>query len=102
MQASWIQTVLPMPCGSAFRLTHAKATTLKIQSGLVWVTEEGVTEDIFLGLGEQYTVRGNGLVIIGAETDACLESGLFRNYLSGSSAKFWGPLRTNRYHPSIG
>jgi Protein of unknown function (DUF2917) len=102
MQASWIQTVLPMPSGSAFRLLHAKALTLKIQEGLVWVTEEGVNEDLFLGPGEQYAVRGNGLVIISAETDARLQSSLIKNYLSHSGAKFWVTPQTNRYHPSTG
>jgi hypothetical protein len=70
MQASWIQKVLPMPSGSAFRLSNAKATTLKVHSGLVWITEEGVDEDHFLHFDEYYTVRGDGLVIISAESDA--------------------------------
>jgi hypothetical protein len=70
MQASWIQEVLPMPSGSAFRLSNAKATTFKVQSGLVWITEEGVDEDHFLHIGEHYTVRDDGLVIISAESDA--------------------------------
>jgi hypothetical protein len=70
MQASWIQKILPMPSGSALRLNNAQHTTLKVQCGLVWITEEGVDEDHFLRLGESYAVRGNGLVIIGAESDA--------------------------------
>jgi Protein of unknown function (DUF2917) len=70
MQASWIQKVLPMPSGSALRLNNAKNTTLKVQEGLVWITEEGVDEDHFLHTGEHYAVRGDGLVIIGAESDA--------------------------------
>jgi Protein of unknown function (DUF2917) len=70
MQASWIQKILPMPSGSAFRLSHAKATTLKIHDGLVWITEEGVDDDYFLQMGEQYEVRSDGLVIISAESDA--------------------------------
>jgi hypothetical protein len=70
MQASWIQKVLPMPSGSAIRLNNAKDTTLKVQDGLLWVTEEGVDEDQFLHRGDCYSVRGNGLVIIGAESDA--------------------------------
>jgi Protein of unknown function (DUF2917) len=70
MQASWIEKVLPMPSGSAFRLSNAKATTLKVQSGLVWITEEGVDEDCFLQIGEHYAVRGDGLVIVSAESDA--------------------------------
>jgi hypothetical protein len=70
MQASWIQKILPMPCGSALRLNNAKDTTLKVQVGLVWITEEGVDEDHFLRIGEHYAVRGDGLVIVSAESDA--------------------------------
>jgi Protein of unknown function (DUF2917) len=70
MQASWIHQIVPMPVGSAFRMKNAKATTLKIQNGLVWITEEGFREDCFLQIGEQYAIRGNGLVIISAESDA--------------------------------
>jgi hypothetical protein len=70
MQASWIQKVVPMPSGSALRLKNAKNTTLKVQEGLVWITEQGVDEDHFLQMGERYAVRGDGLVIIGAEKDA--------------------------------
>jgi hypothetical protein len=75
MQVSWIQKVLPMPKGSAVRLTNAKAMTLKIQEGLVWITEEGVEEDHFLINGEHYAVQGEGLVIISAESDARLDFG---------------------------
>jgi hypothetical protein len=70
MQASWIKQVVPMPIGSAFRLRNAKSTSLKVQDGLVWITEEGYREDHFLQIGEHYAVRGNGLVIISAESDA--------------------------------
>jgi hypothetical protein len=72
MKASWIQKVVPMPGGSSLRLTNAKATMLKVQTGLVWITEEGVDEDIFLGSGEQYVVQGDGLLIISAESEARL------------------------------
>jgi Protein of unknown function (DUF2917) len=77
MQASWIQKVVMMPSGSAFRLKKAKATTLKVQTGLVWVTEEGVEEDHFLLPGDEYAVRGYGLVIVSAENDARLGVALF-------------------------
>jgi hypothetical protein len=59
-----------MPIGSAFRLKNAKSTTLKVQNGLVWITEEGFRDDHFLQIGEQYSVRSNGLVIISAESEA--------------------------------
>lgn len=73
MKASWIQKVLPMPSGSAIRLNDAKDTTLKVQDGLVWITEEGVDDDYFLRAGERYAVRGAGLVIVSAESDACID-----------------------------
>jgi Protein of unknown function (DUF2917) len=70
MKTSWIQNVVPMLEHSALRLTSAKATTIWVQQGLVWLTEEGVEEDSFLQAGQNYVVRGDGLVILSAESDA--------------------------------
>jgi Protein of unknown function (DUF2917) len=70
MQASWIQQVVDMPKGSALKLRDAQGVALGIDDGMVWITEEGVVEDNFLGSGSAYTVLGSGLVIVSSECDA--------------------------------
>jgi hypothetical protein len=70
MRVSWIQQVFAMPSGSAIRLTSAKSAILRVQEGLVWITEEGVKDDFFLNAGESYVVLGEGLVIVSAEKEA--------------------------------
>jgi Protein of unknown function (DUF2917) len=70
MQASWIQQVVNMPKGSALKLKDAQGVALGIDNGMVWITEEGVVEDSFLGSGSAYTVLGSGLVIVSSECDA--------------------------------
>jgi Protein of unknown function (DUF2917) len=70
MQASWIQQVVAMPKGSALRLRDAQGVALGIHDGMVWITEEGVLEDNFLGSGAEYAVHGSGLVIVSSESDA--------------------------------
>jgi Protein of unknown function (DUF2917) len=70
MQAHWIQQVVSMPTGSAMRLKDAVGTTLTVDDGLVWITEEGVSQDNFLHAGARYAVSGKGVVIVSAERDA--------------------------------
>jgi hypothetical protein len=38
--------------------------------GRVWVTEDGRAADSFLAAGGRYRVRGDGLVLVGAEAPA--------------------------------
>ena len=77
MQATWINKVLELPLGSAFRLSAAQGYAVGVAAGLVWITEEGVLEDCFLNAGESYQVKGKGVVIVSAETDARLS---LKNY----------------------
>jgi Protein of unknown function (DUF2917) len=79
MQAVWINRVLELPLGSAFKLRAAQGSALGVTAGLVWITEEGVAEDRFLNAGESYAVKGKGVVIVSAETDARLH---LKNYSS--------------------
>lgn len=55
--------------GSDFlRLLGAQGVSLEVLSGRVWVTEDGRAGDAFLAPGRRYRVRGDGLVLIGAES----------------------------------
>jgi hypothetical protein len=57
------------------RMSNAKSARLSVHEGLVWITEEGVDEDFFLSAGQTYLVRGDGLVIISAESDVRIAVG---------------------------
>jgi hypothetical protein len=50
----------------------AAPACVRVQSGTVWVTEEGDPEDHVLCEGEAYRARGDGLVVIEAVEDAVL------------------------------
>ncbi|MGQ0543837.1 MAG: DUF2917 domain-containing protein [Betaproteobacteria bacterium] len=57
--------------GSDFlRLLRAQGTSLEVLSGRAWVTEDGRGGDAFLAPGRRYRVRGDGLVLVGAEGGA--------------------------------
>jgi Protein of unknown function (DUF2917) len=77
MQAEWINRVLELPVGSAFKLSAARGSALGVAEGRVWITEEGVIEDSFLNAGQSYAVQGQGMVIVSAETDVRLH---LKNY----------------------
>jgi hypothetical protein len=51
------------------RLRGARGVAIEVVGGRVWITEDGCQADRFLAAGGRYRVSGNGLVLIGAETD---------------------------------
>jgi len=51
------------------RLRGARGVAIEVMDGRVWITEDGLRADRFLGAGGRYLVGGDGLVLIGAETD---------------------------------
>lgn len=46
--------------------------TLLCSEGRVWLTEEGLAEDVVLQAGEHYRVRGEGKLLIESVGVACL------------------------------
>lgn len=49
------------------RLRGARGVAIEVMNGRVWITEDGLREDSFLGAGGRYLVGGDGLVLVGAE-----------------------------------
>jgi hypothetical protein len=49
------------------RLRGARGTAIEVLDGRVWITEDGRAADSFVGSGGHYRVRGDGLVLVGAE-----------------------------------
>ena len=54
---------------SFLRLRSARGMAIEVLEGRVWITEDGYRGDRFLGAGGCYRVCGDGLVLVGAETD---------------------------------
>jgi Protein of unknown function (DUF2917) len=51
------------------RLRRARGTAIEVLAGRVWITEDGDQRDRFLGAGGRYQVCGDGLVLVGAESN---------------------------------
>jgi hypothetical protein len=50
------------------RLRRARGAAIEVLDGRVWITEDGRAADSFIGSGGRYRVRGDGLVLVGAES----------------------------------
>jgi len=54
---------------SFLRLRSARGLAIEVVDGRVWITEDGYQGDRFLAAGGSYRVCGDGLVLVGAESD---------------------------------
>jgi hypothetical protein len=61
--------VLKLKDKSFLRLRSARGMAIEVVGGRVWITEDGHESDRFLGAGATYRVCGDGLVLVGAESD---------------------------------
>jgi len=59
---------LQLPQGATLRLDAARGVTVRVRHGRLWLTEQGLPDDVFLAPGEAWQLRGNGRVV--AEADA--------------------------------
>ena len=50
------------------RLRGARGVAIEVVGGRVWITEDGRTSDSFVDAGGRYSVAGDGLVLVGAES----------------------------------
>ena len=62
--------VLQLKHNDFLRLRGARGVAIEVVDGRVWITEDGREADSFLDPGARYRVRGDGLVLVGAETYA--------------------------------
>lgn len=49
------------------RLKRARGSSIEALDGTLWVTEAGFAEDACVAPGSRYSVRGDGLVLVGAD-----------------------------------
>jgi len=59
-----------LPPGRPLRLERARGLKLRCLAGCVWITAPHLTEDVFLHVGERWTVPNDGLVLVEAEGGA--------------------------------
>lgn len=52
--------------GELLRLETAQGVEVSVESGLVWITEESRTEDIWLAAGQCARLQGRGLALVEA------------------------------------
>jgi len=61
--------VLKLKDRGFLRLHSARGLAIEVVDGRVWITEDGYQGDRFLAAGGRYQVCGDGLVLVGAESD---------------------------------
>ena len=61
--------VLKLKDKGFLRLRSARGLAIEVVDGRVWITEDGYRGDRFLAAGARYRVCGDGLVLVGAESD---------------------------------
>ena len=72
MKLSMNEATMKLHDGQLLKLKRARGSRLICGEGLVWVTQEGMTRDVFLAPARAFEVTTNGVVLIEAMTDAIL------------------------------
>jgi hypothetical protein len=58
-----------LAAGEVMRIEHARGIHVRVQSGLLWITEEARNDDVWLRAGEQADLTGRGLAVLEAIGD---------------------------------
>jgi hypothetical protein len=98
--------------GATMRLDAARGATLRVRRGRVWLTEQGLRDDVFLDAGQSWRLRRPGRAVVQAEASSEFElvSGAAQpiaeaDLACARSTCFWifpvdvfgtGPKRTSR------
>lgn len=62
-----------LTAGDVLSGTAARAETLRVKHGKVWITVEGISHDYFLHAGDSFTAIPGRLTVLQAEQDAGIE-----------------------------
>ena len=62
-------TTTVMDSGDTLSVTDGEATTIRIDRGCVWITEEGSVVDHILEAGQRYTFDRPGVALVAAHND---------------------------------
>lgn len=58
--------------GKFLRMSGSAGRTLTAHTGSVWITEEDNPRDVVLRAGQSFTLRGQGLTLVEAFSDAAV------------------------------
>lgn len=73
MRGLFTNTAMNIDAGQAVSGIAARAQTLRILRGRVWITVEGIAHDYFLHAGDSFTAIPGRLVVLEADRDAGIE-----------------------------
>jgi uncharacterized protein YjiS (DUF1127 family) len=59
--------IMNLNANEFLRLTQARGATIEVLDGRVWITEPGRERDAVVTRGMQYSVAGDGLVVLGTD-----------------------------------
>jgi hypothetical protein len=52
--------------GKVAGLQDARGTLLRVETGIVWITQDGANEDVCLSAGESFHIGRDGLTLVSA------------------------------------
>jgi hypothetical protein len=73
MEVSLSTLSLNLPRGGTMRLDAARGVTVRVRCGRVWLTEQGLPDDVFLGPGQSWRLRRDGRAVIEADAASAFE-----------------------------
>jgi len=61
-----------LAAGELLRLQAPRGLEVACESGHLWITEEGMPDDVWLAAGQRVRLVGDGLAVLEAKGEACL------------------------------
>ena len=61
-----------LAAGEVLRIAAPRGLEVACESGHLWITEEGMPEDVWLAAGQRVRLVGDGLAVLEAKGDASL------------------------------
>ena len=60
------RTALGIAGGSILRLENARGTQVRVERGVLWITQEGDTSDVVVRGGESFRLSRDGVAVLSA------------------------------------
>lgn len=61
-----------LAAGEVLRITAARGIEVACEAGHLWITEEGMPDDVWLAAGQRVRLVGDGLAVLEAKGEAKL------------------------------
>ncbi len=73
MEMSLSVLALQLPRDAILRLDAARGVMVCVRSGRLWLTEQGLPDDVFLGPGQSWRLRSAGRTVVQADQASTFE-----------------------------